>query len=225
MNTSFALAAALALAPLACASTVVSSTNADAGATTTTTTGTGGAGGSGGSAGVGGAGGNVVEVPCACPDPVIGWTTLGGYVMWRDTVKIDGCATIRITREMLMGSDPNEPDRVCSHALAPCDAADPIGVDALAQALGQPDVKAALALAASAESEPLYGRDDRPTDGTLLRVTVGAASFLVGSACWEGDASCTPIPRGIAAMQQRLDTFVEAVEASAACVDVLAGTK
>lgn len=221
MTRTLALAASLSATLFACSSSVVTSTTS--GASGTTTTGGGGAGGAG--TGGGGAGGGVVDVPCACPDPVLGWTTLGGYVRWRDTVSVDACATLTVKREMLMGGKPGEPDRVCQHVVAPCESAEPIGVDALAQALGQPDVKAALDKAAQTGTEPQYGRDDRPTDGVLLRVTVGAASFLVGNACWEGDASCTPIPAGVEAMRQRLAVFDQEVEQSAECMAILAGKK
>jgi hypothetical protein len=220
-----ALASWLAVPIVACAGSVAvtpAAGDAGAGGFAAGGGGAGGSAGGGGATGGGGAGGGVVVVPCACPDPTLAWTTVGGYVFSRDTVTIDGCAALTLTRDMLMGGDAGEPDRVCHHGVAPCDAQDPIGVDALAQAFGQPDVRAALQKAAQTGTEPLYGRDNRPTDGVLFRVTSGAASFLVGDPCWQGEP-CAPITPGIAAMRDTLTQLELAVAQSAECAAILAG--
>ena len=83
-------------------------------------------------------------------------------------------------------------------------------------------VKAALEAAAKSGSEPFYGYDERPVDGWAIRLIVGNASIVVGSDC-EDVPGCTPIPKGLAAMRDRLVAIGYAVYQSTACTEAAGG--
>jgi len=73
-----------------------------------------------------------------------------------------------------------------------------LGIGDITGALANADVQSALRVA-----PVLYGRDLRPVDGTVFRVTVGGQTIDVGAAC-ESLAGCRPIPRGVAALVEVL---------------------
>lgn len=145
-------------------------------------------------------------------------------MQWNDATKVAGCASLELTRTMAMGGTPGDPPRVCTDDVAACGADGLVTTDALAQAIAQPDVKAALELAKGAASPPLYGFDMRPTDGQLLELTVDGATIHVGYPCGE-QPGCAPIPKGIDFMQTKLRVIDDAVRGEATCATTLAGKK
>ena len=166
--------------------------------------------------------GAVADVPCACPADSIQWELDAQYVPVSQRWQVEGCAAITYVAQPIDGlRNPPKPV-TCSQPLATCDSGAEVSIDALAQATGQPDVKAALEAAAKSGSEPFYGYDERPVDGWAIRLIVGNASIVVGSDC-EDVPGCTPIPKGLAAMRDRLVAIGYAVYQSTACTEAAGG--
>ena len=142
-------------------------------------------------------GGSVVA--CACPGQSIVWTTRWGTPNASYRTTVDGCAKVTVDHTVAGASQPNVS---CWADVAACGGAGLVTTNDLAQALGEPDVKAALAKAKGAAEPPLYGRVVYELPATL-EVTVDGATIRVGKDC--GDAAgCTPIPSGMAQLGEKL---------------------
>ena len=89
----------------------------------------------------------------------------------------------------------------CAPAMPPCGAEDIItAYDIEVHDLTNADVRAALAEA----SAPLFGYDQRPTDGAVFEFKrAEGGSFLVGADCG-GTTGCPAIPPGIKQLRDRL---------------------
>lgn len=83
----------------------------------------------------------------------------------------------------------------CTPPLPACGTADVDFVLAIVKDLADPDVEAAFA----SNTTPIYGKDQRPVDGTVYSVVRGdGKSILVGSPCISVSlSSCRPIPAGV----------------------------
>jgi hypothetical protein len=92
-----------------------------------------------------------------------------------------------------------EPDMGCSFELSDCYEGDPMGIQAINLALDDGDVQAAL------DSGLFFGEDDRPVDGTVLSITVGERSFVVGSPCLRD--GCRPVPTGVESLVELLTSL------------------
>jgi hypothetical protein len=88
----------------------------------------------------------------------------------------------------------------CAPPLPGCGTAGAITAAELNAGFMHPDVQAALAEA----TPPVFGRDLRPVDGTVLEVKrADGRGFLVGQAC-NAPIGCRNLPAGIAELSRRL---------------------
>ena len=86
-------------------------------------------------------------------------------------------------------------DLSCAPALPTCNSAGVLDVADIMADIVLPDVQHALAQT----TPPSYGRDDRPSDGTMFQfVGLDGRGFLVGGPCSTTDATCVPPPDGVA---------------------------
>jgi hypothetical protein len=145
------------------------------------------------------------DVPAATPDvalpdggcvdcvaSTVAWGDEGGFVPFTDTSSIAPCRGFthrRVDHSM-------RPDLVCANTVPACSAGDAPTIGDVTQALGHPDVAAALAAA-----PVIYGRDNRPIDAPIFQVTIGGRVIQVGSPCSASDPGCRPIPPGVDALR------------------------
>lgn len=107
----------------------------------------------------------------------------------------------RHTRTPVRG---DAPELSCAPPLPAC-GADGVTVMTIERLVTEnADVKAALAAA----KPPLFGRDSRPVDGTVLEFKRGDGhGLLVGDACNTTSSSCQPIPPGVAELAKILNAL------------------
>jgi hypothetical protein len=159
---------------------------------------------SGGSAaggtGSGGSGGGA----CGCVESQVSWGLDGGLVAYTETSTLTPCATFLQSRDEGTG-----PSILCMQEITSC--AGGVGPRSVAEALADPDVRAAVAAA-----PVLYGGDPRPVDGSVLRIEIDGDVIEVGPEC--GTASnCTPIPSGIAELARLLGSLTDQELARGQC--------
>ena len=128
-----------------------------------------------------------------CLDRAVSWGPNGGRVAFQDRFTLTPCRTFAQER---MGLGNPSSSGSCRNEVA-TDAV--VSLDDLNVALAHADVQAAIA-----DAPLLFGLDSRPVDGTVLRIEFGGAMIDVGAACM-GQALCTPIPAGVAALQTVLE--------------------
>jgi len=138
----------------------------------------------------------------------ITWGNDGGRVAYVDRSTLSPCDTFSHQRDPA-GTDP--PTLVCSQDLGTCTST--VSAREINVALEQPDVRAALAAAPI-----LFGRDTRPVDGAVFRITVGTSVVEIGEAC-NGAAGCREIPQTVAALGIRLRALTSQELARGSCRD------
>ncbi|HEY6555856.1 MAG TPA: hypothetical protein VI072_01230 [Polyangiaceae bacterium] len=137
--------------------------------------------------GTGGTGGNPPVGDCGCLAQTLTWGPNGGFVVSQNQSSISPCRTYKHERHFYQAPWA---DVSCSSEVRDC-AASLAGtrLDAL---LLNSDVQAAFARA-----PVLFGRDYRPNDGTVFRVSFGGNKYVeVGAACGTF-AGCNAIPAGV----------------------------
>ena len=221
MNTrAFALLAAIGIAgTIGCSSST--SNDADAGSGGVSGAGNAGSGGAAGISGgteAGGGSGTKGDAAgeaavdggddCGCVVDVIIWGSDGGRVAHVDRSTLSPCDAFSHQRHPA-GTDP--PTLMCSQDLGTCTST--VSAREINVALEQPDVRAALAAAPI-----LFGRDTRPVDGSVFRITVGGAVIEIGEPC-NGIAGCKEIPQTVAALGIRLRALTNQELARGSCRD------
>ncbi|MFO0760057.1 MAG: hypothetical protein U0359_26475 [Byssovorax sp.] len=140
-------------------------------------------------------------MPCTdCVGETIGWGPTGGLVAYNESSALSPCRTF--THVRTAAGEPG-PDKQCSVEIGGCDT-ETDGLHALETALAHPDVTAAFA-----GSVPVYGTDPRPCDGSVLAITRGDKTILVGGDCGTGTSciqgqQCTEVPAGVRALADAL---------------------
>ena len=158
---------------------------------------------------IGGTGsGGAPNAACtSCAQETLSWGFTGGRVAHVDRSAITLCRTFtrwRLDRAVDAGS--------CSSELGDCGSPG-VAIGDVEAALADPDVRAAL----GAPSPPLYGIDERPTDGSVFQITAGTASIEIGSDCTETAKGCVPIPAGVRALGNLLRALDVQELAAPAC--------
>ncbi len=142
-----------------------------------------------------------VDVACTdCVSSTVSWGMNGGRVLFQDRSSVASCRVFTFHRMSFGGP----PDRMCSNDVPGCSATARPNIADLQAALADPDVVAALAMA-----PVLYGRDTRPSDGTVFQIQVGSRLVEIGVDC-AGASGCRPVPPGVA----RLRTLLESISAA-----------
>jgi hypothetical protein len=154
--------------------------------------------------------------PCALPTAVT-FGAIGGMVTYQDQFKLDVSGGLALTRNYLRGAIDGATARTCMPTLPACGASPIASVSTIIADLAAPDVQAAFALS----TPPIYGVDERPTDGTIWSITLASGgSVLVGTPCASQTMnSCRPIPAGV----QKLADDLKSLSAGAAAQSVCAG--
>jgi hypothetical protein len=201
-----ALLAAISItAPVACSSSYTNAPDA----------GSGGAGGSGATEAGGGSGASGADAgdpqadstdDCGCVVAPITWGTNGGSFPSVVSSTLSPCDRFSHQRDP---SGTSLPALMCSQDLDTCTST--VSAREINVALEQPDVRAALAAAPI-----LFGRDSRPVDGVVFRITVGAAMVEIGDPC-NGAANCREIPQTVAALGIRLRALTSQEIARGSC--------
>ena len=151
----------------------------------------------------------------ACTDCIgaqLSWGSNGGLVAYRDSSALAPCKTYTHTRvhyDMDVGGPQS-----CTTEVAACGATDVVGLTQIEAALANPDVVAAFAAA-----PVLYGRDTRPSDGSVFEITYGGRTVSVGLDCDE-TGPCTAIPAGVKALETVLQNLDVQELSKDACVAV-----
>jgi hypothetical protein len=145
--------------------------------------------------------------PC-CLGSTVAWYPDGGRVAYVDKSSIAPCKTYEHHRET---SGPGPMGAKCTNELLACGAGDAIDTGDVRAALNHADVTAALAAA-----PVVYGKDPRPYDGQVFRITIGEKVIDVGDEC--GDTvGCKAIPAGVKALATMLKAVDTAQLAKAPC--------
>ena len=120
--------------------------------------------------------------PECCLHEPITWQSTGGFAA-PQTSSLSGCGTY-----------VHEAEATCTNELPECDQEWTFDASTIQAAIEHGDVRAARA-----QAPILFGADNRPVDGVLLRVEINGDSIEVGDAC-AGQPDCREIPEGIAAL-------------------------
>ncbi len=146
--------------------------------------------------------------PC-CLGSTVAWHGEGGLVAYVDKSSIAPCKTYEHHRETGAGGGPM--GAKCTNELLACGAGDAVDIGDVRAALNHADVTAALAAA-----PVLYGKDPRPYDGQVFRITIGTKVIDVGDECG-GAPGCKAIPAGVKALETMLRAVDGAQLAKAPC--------
>jgi hypothetical protein len=149
-----------------------------------------------------------VTLETECVSEKVSWHREGGRVAYTDFMSLQPCNTFRVERST---SDSRHED-ACYSELDQCKngAPDPgLGTCHVSQALRHPDVVAAFA-----KGGGIYGKDDRPCDGSLLQIEIGGKSVFVGGDCNAGEKGCggtpcNPVPAGLRSLATVLEKVGE----------------
>jgi hypothetical protein len=129
-------------------------------------------------------------------------------VAYQDLSTVTPCNTYLHERDFFR---QERPSLSCTQELLGCGSAS-LGTTDITGALANSDVQAALKAAPI-----LYGRDLRPVDGTVFRITVGGSKTIdVGTPC-STLQGCAAIPRGVAALVELLRALDEQELGRAPC--------
>jgi len=148
--------------------------------------------------------------PCACIGAPLEWEENGGNVLYVDRSAVTGCNTYTQTRTNRDGATGAS----CSVELERCPTDTAVvryEIPELNAVLAHADVRAAVAAAPI-----LYGRDTRPSDGSLLQVTIAGKRIEIGEDCGSTSA-CTPVPAGVVALRDALRAADGLQEGAIAC--------
>jgi hypothetical protein len=148
---------------------------------------------------------------CACLSAELAWGPNGGLVAYQDRSTIYPCKTYTHERTTFRVDEPSTTG--CKAELPPC-GVDALGIGDVNAALANKDVQAALKAA-----PVLYGRDLRPVDGTVFRISLGGKTIDVGSPC-SAARDCRAIPAGVAALVEVLRALDKQELAKPACSSV-----
>lgn len=137
---------------------------------------------------------------------------IGGLRVSADRSYLKRGNTYLHTRSAVRG---DQPDASCAPPMPACGALDVItAYDIEVHDLAHADVQAAL----RKTPPPLFGRDNRPADGTVFEFKrEDGRGFLVGTDCLSSDASCSAIPAGIKRLRDRLRALDAQQLASVEC--------
>ena len=154
---------------------------------------------------------DMVSTEC-CVGETISWYYDGGLRFWFDTHRIVGCNTYDLNITYSNG----DPSQQCRNTLPACSAEAITPMD-LADAIAHPDVTSA--------TPGLYGLDDRPVDGSILKITIGDGPELsIGAECGgQSGLNCArPLPDGLAALARTIQQLQvqESMRESCARVDL-----
>jgi hypothetical protein len=127
---------------------------------------------------------------CNCAASELQWGPNGGLVSQQDRSSVTPCRTYVHERDFYR---QERPSLSCKQELLAC-GSDALGIGDITAALAHADVQAALTVA-----PVIYGRDLRPVDGTVFRVSVAGKTIDVGAAC-AGQTGCRNIPAGVASL-------------------------
>lgn len=150
----------------------------------------------------------------ACLPARVDWELNGGMAAWYDKSALLPCNTYQ--RQRFTNPTSTTPTQSCTSTVRQCaggdvDASDSITLGEVTRALAHPDVQAALA-----KAPVLYGRDTRPVDGVVLRITTGGKQIEVGDDC-AGASGCTEVPAGVKALVALLTDLDERKTLPDAC--------
>jgi hypothetical protein len=143
---------------------------------------------------------------CDCLRTEFSWGSNGGLVAQQDLSTVIPCQTYAHERQFFR---TEQPSLACKTELLGC-GADSLGIGDINAALNNSDVQAAIKAA-----PVVYGRDLRPVDGTVFRITINGKTIDVGSACRAAD--CKTIPAGVTALMQVLQAIDKQELAKPAC--------
>jgi hypothetical protein len=127
------------------------------------------------------------EMCVECIDKSLEWGLNGGRGATVVKSTVSACRSYGQTR-----TSQGVQSELCSFDLAGC-FSDTSGISDVRAALAYPDVVAAF----QAPVPPVFGRDTRPVDGEVFRITYGGKSIDVGTPCPQPLAGCTPVPVGV----------------------------
>jgi hypothetical protein len=142
----------------------------------------------------------------------------GGMVTYEDQYTLNPTTGLTITRSY-NGRGSSSVDgatvRSCTPRLPDCGSSSVVSVSTIAADLADPEVKAAFGL----DTTPIYGVDQRPSDGSVWSIALlGAGSILVGAPCPAPELDwCRPIPAGVQRLATDLQSLAAAMILQAPC--------
>jgi hypothetical protein len=152
---------------------------------------------------------------CALPAPLT-FGPNGGMVRYQDEYTLDPQAGMSITRTYYGRADiDGAAVRTCAPALPVCGASGLVSLANIVADLSATDVQAAFGNAPNT----VYGRDDRPVDGTVFSIRYAErGTLLVGSPCTSsGSTGCLASPVGVLRLADDLNSLASAALADAEC--------
>jgi hypothetical protein len=138
---------------------------------------------------------------------LVSWGSDGGLVASRDTSSLATPHTYTHSRDRFTNALP----LMCQTEVAGCPS------NLLA------DINAELASAAvtgALAAHTVYGVDNRASDGTVFRITMGNDYVDVGNPCGTGASGCVAIPPVVQALVDHLNALDAQELAKKACTDV-----
>jgi hypothetical protein len=136
----------------------------------------------------------------------------GGFVTFQDQTTLTPPGSYRRVRHYNVLPEP--PVTECAPPLPACNTAALLDVADIMRSIANADVQHALAMT----TPPLYGRDDRPTDGSIFKFQrADGRGFLAGPDCTTGQFCGGPLPDGIARLVSDLQALDQQQLAAPAC--------
>ena len=139
----------------------------------------------------------------------------GGTVLFQYANQLDTSGIVIVTRVPVRGGYSDGGVLSCSWALPACGTPGAVTLATIAADLADADVQAAFA----ADATPLYGIDERPSDGSIFSITrADGHTILVGVPCsWRPSDPCLAIPAGVQHLADDLASLSSAALADPAC--------
>ncbi|MFK7991617.1 MAG: hypothetical protein AB8I08_36710 [Sandaracinaceae bacterium] len=148
---------------------------------------------------------------CGCIEATLSWRFDGGFVPSRAGSRIDVCRDFAYARTVGTG-----PTVMCEDEV-PC-TGDEVTIGDVNRALADPQVQLALT-----GTPVFYGRDTRPFDGRIFIIEYRGREIMVGSSC-AGTSDCTPVPAGIEALKDLLESLEDERLEAERCASVFPPT-
>jgi len=148
----------------------------------------------------------------ACPEENLTWGWQGGFVAFTEQLSLTSCPSFERIRRPA-GSEM--PDARCFGDLScTSDAPEEVSAESLGRLVANEELRSIF----DASDSTIFGRDSRPVDGSLLSVSLGEQSLLIGDEC-PSASDCRAIPEILSELRETLLALDEQMREVERCIE------